>query len=371
MVERPAAMESVGVMSTETSVLPDPAFWRNKRVLLTGHTGFKGSWAALWLSQLGAKVTGFALPPDTDPSLFDLAQVGDAMTSVIGDLRDRSMVESVVARAQPQIVLHLAAQPIVRRAIAEPVDTIATNVLGTAQVLDALRAVEGLEAVLVVTSDKVYANDDQGLAFGEHDELGGKDPYSASKAAAELITRAFAKSYFEKKGVRIATARGGNVIGGGDYAADRIVPDIVRAALRGEKLTLRMPQATRPWQHVLDCLCGYFVYAQHLAAGQEGLPRALNFGPKPGEHLTVGAIAETMLRSLTGEARFEHVPLEGNIEMATLSVDSGKARQALGWSDRLTGDKLLAWTTDWYRAIGQDADARDITLQQIDRYTDL
>ncbi|MDH7796122.1 MULTISPECIES: CDP-glucose 4,6-dehydratase [unclassified Beijerinckia] len=358
------------MMAGEKSVLPDPAFWANKRVLLTGQTGFKGSWAALWLTKLGAKVTGLALPPDTDPALFDLAQVGNDITSVIGDLRDRSMVESVVARVRPQIVLHLAAQPIVRRALAEPVDTIATNVLGTAQVLDALRAVEGLEAVLIVTSDKVYANDDQGLAFGEHDELGGKDPYSASKAAAELITRAFAKSYFEKNGVKVATARGGNVIGGGDYAADRIVPDIVRAAVRGEKLILRMPQATRPWQHVLDCLCGYFVYAQQLVEGHD-LPRALNFGPKPGEHLTVGAIADTMLRSLSDDAGWEHVPLDGNIEMATLAVDSSKARQLLGWSDRLTGDRLLEWTTDWYRAISQDADAREITLQQIDRYTDL
>ncbi len=371
MVERQATVESVGVMAADRSVLPDPAFWRNKRVLLTGHTGFKGSWAALWLTKLGAKVTGFALPPDTDPSLFDLAKVGDGITSIIGDLRDRSMVESVVARAQPQIVLHLAAQPIVRRAIAEPVDTISTNVLGTAMVLDALRAVEGLEAVLVVTSDKVYANDDQGLAFGEQDALGGKDPYSASKAAAELITRAFAKSYFEKNGVKVATARGGNVIGGGDYAMDRIVPDIVRAATRGEKLVLRMPQATRPWQHVLDCLCGYFVYAQQLVEERDALPRALNFGPKAEQHLTVGAIAETVLRSLTGEARWEHVPLDGNIEMTTLAVDSSKARQALGWSDRLTGDRLLEWTTAWYRAISQDADARDITLQQIDRYTDL
>ena len=357
------------------SNLPDAKFWRGRRVLLTGHTGFKGSWAALWLEQLGAEVTGLALAPDTDPCMFEMTQAADGMESMIGDLRDRTFVESAVARAKPQIVLHLAAQPIVRRAIAEPVDTIATNVMGTAHLLDALRAVKSIEAVLVVTSDKVYANADTGTAFREGDELGGKDAYSASKAAAEIITRAFAKSYFEPAHIGVATARGGNVVGGGDYAQDRIVPDIVRAATRGERLTLRMPQATRPWQHVLDCLSGYLLYAQALAEHRDehrdALPRALNFGPKPGRDVTVGQIADNMLQSLTGATGWDHVPLAGNIEMATLAVDSTRARETLQWQDRLTGNALFQWTADWYSAVRDGGDAREITLQQIEHYADL
>jgi CDP-glucose 4,6-dehydratase len=365
--QRQGALESVGVMPP----LPDAKFWHGRRVLLTGHTGFKGTWAALWLERLGAKVTGLALAPDTDPSMFLMTEAAEGIDSMIGDLRDRTFVESAVARAQPQIVLHLAAQPIVRRAIAEPVDTIATNVMGTAHLLDALRAVKSVQAVLVVTSDKVYANADAGAAFREGDELGGKDAYSASKAAAEIITRAFAKSYFEASQIGVATARGGNVVGGGDYAQDRIVPDIVRAVTRGERLTLRMPQATRPWQHVLDCLSGYLLYAQALAEHRDALPRALNFGPKPGRDVTVGQIADNMLQSLTGKSGWDHVPLAGNIEMATLAVDSTRARETLQWQDRLTGDALFQWTADWYSAVRDGDSARQITLQQIEHYADL
>ena len=347
--------------------LPSPAFWNGRKVLLTGHTGFKGSWLALWLHQMGAAVTGFALAPETSPSLFDLADVGEDLASRIGDLRDRNAVRDVVTEAAPEIVLHLAAQPIVRRAIAEPVETIAANVLGTAHLLDALRDAAQLQAVLVVTSDKVYANHDGGAAFVESDRLGGKDPYSASKAGVELLVSSFAATYLTARGVPCASARGGNVIGGGDYAADRIVPDIYRSIAREERLVLRMPEATRPWQHVLDCICGYLVFAEALASG-ESVPRALNFGPAPGRDVTVGALAYAMLSALGKVPDWEHRPVEGAVEMKTLAVDSTLARQTLHWRDLLAGAPVVDWTADWYRAVLARREAREVTLAQISAY---
>ncbi|MDB5463805.1 MAG: CDP-glucose 4,6-dehydratase protein [Phenylobacterium sp.] len=237
----------------------DRAFWRGQRVLLTGHTGFKGSWAAVWLERLGAEVTGLALAPDQSPSLFELAGVETLTRSLVVDLRDRAAVEAALAGRSFDLVLHMAAQPIVRTAIAEPVETFATNVMGTVHLLQALRVQAALKAALAITSDKVYANAETGRAFAEGDALGGKDPYSASKAATEIAVQSFAKSYFEPAGVPLATARGGNVIGGGDFSPDRIVADIVRAARAQQPVVLRHPEATRPWQHVLDCLAGYLV----------------------------------------------------------------------------------------------------------------
>ena len=247
-------------------------------------------------------------------------------------MRDAACVARAVAAAAPEIVLHMAAQPIVRRAIADPVETIATNVLGTAHLLDALRTAPALTTILVITSDKVYFNDDAGRAFSETDRLGGKDPYSASKAATELITRSFAETYFEGKGVRVATARGGNVVGGGDYAADRIVPDIVRAVARGEAPVLRMPHATRPWQHVLDCVNGYLLHAEALAL-DGATPRSLNFGPVCGNDVTVGQLTTVMLRALGHPSEWRYEPVAGAKEMATLAVNSDLARATLGWRD--------------------------------------
>ena len=352
------------------STLPAAAFWNGRRVLLTGHTGFKGSWAALWLAELGADVTGFALSPATSPALFDLAEVGAGLTSVIGDLRDSAAVDDAVRRANPEIVLHMAAQPIVRRAIAEPVESIAVNVLGTANLLDVLRAAPDLRAVVVVTSDKVYANDGAGQAFAEGDRLGGKDPYSASKAAAEIITQSFAQTYFDGKGVRVATARGGNVIGGGDYAEDRIIPDIIRAVLSGEAPVLRMPGATRPWQHVLDCVAGYLVYAEALTANGD-VPRALNFGPAAGSQATVANIAEAVLLGLGRPPQWRHQPQADSKEMPVLAVDSALARRVLGWSDRITGPEVVCWTAKWYESVHQGTPARDATLAQIETYKNL
>ena len=271
------AVEAVGVTAR-----PDADFWRGREVLLTGHTGFKGGWAAIWLHRMGAKVTGLSLAPDQTPSLYDLARVGELTDSRIVDLRDRAAVAEVVGSKPFDMVLHLAAQPIVRTSIEDPIGTFASNVMGTAHLLDALRA-KTPQAVLCITSDKVYANHETGKAFVEADALGGKDPYSASKAASEIAVHSFARSYFDKAGVPVATARGGNVIGGGDFSRDRLVSDIVRAVRAGQVLTLRHPESTRPWQHVLDCVAGYLVYDYTHYHVHHHRPKT-NFGRRLREH---------------------------------------------------------------------------------------
>ena len=359
-------MEGLGV----SAPLPVSDFWRGRRVLLTGHTGFKGAWTALWLADMGAIVTGFALAPETSPALFDQASIGDLMESRIGDLRDRAAVTDAVRDVDPEVVIHMAAQPIVRRAIADPVETIAVNVLGTAHLLDALRDAPSLSTVLVVTSDKVYANEGAGRAFAEGDRLGGKDPYSASKAATELVAQSFAQTYFADRGVRLASARGGNVIGGGDYAEDRIIPDIVRAAMRDEVPVLRMPNATRPWQHVLDCVCGYLLFAEALAQARD-VPAALNFGPSPGGAATVAELTETMLTALGQPSHWRPEPQTGSKEMTALAVDASLARRTLQWTDRLSGRDLVDWTANWYRSVHQGGVPRDITHAQIAAYCKL
>jgi CDP-glucose 4,6-dehydratase len=358
---RARAVEDVAV----NAPLPREAFWRGRRVLLTGHTGFKGSWAALWLARLGAKTTGFALAPDTSPALFDLAEVERDLASRLGDLRAPEAVRAAVAAADPDIVLHFAAQPIVRRAIAEPVETLAINAMGTAHLLDALRGAKRLQRILIVTSDKVYDNRERGEAFAEDDPLGGKDPYSASKAATEIIARAYAQTYFAPRGVALATARGGNVIGGGDYAQDRIVPDIVRAWTLRRRPVLRMPEATRPWQHALDCLAGYFLYVEGL---DRAIPRALNFGPDATNPVTVAELTRAMLEALGAPPEFDAAPLEGSIEMRSLSVDARRAQRELGWRNRLPSAAAVRWTADWHRRVRLGESPRAVTLAQIEAY---
>jgi len=347
--------------------MPDPAFWAGKRVLLTGHTGFKGGWAALWLAAMGAEVTGLALAPDTSPALFALAGVEGDARSILADLREPAAASQAVATCDPQIVLHMAAQPLVRRSLAQPAETFATNVMGTVHLLEALRGREALQAILVVTSDKVYANNEAGQAFVEGDRLGGKDPYSGSKAAAELAVQSYARCYFEARSVPVATARGGNVIGGGDFSEDRLIPDIVRAVASGQPLVLRHPEATRPWQHVLDCLSGYFLFVEALAKGLKGTS-TLNFGPDPAAPVTVGTVADAMVEALAHPVRREHRPVAGSMEMTALTVDASRARALLGWQDRLTGASAIAWTAAWYRAQSQGADMRTFTLGQIAAY---
>jgi len=346
---------------------PDPGFWNGKRVLLTGHTGFKGAWAAIWLARLGAKVTGLALPPEPAGTLFELARVERLVASHLVDLRERAAVGGVVESGPFDIVLHMAAQPIVRASIAAPVETFASNVMGTAHLLDALRGQAGPQAVLVITSDKVYANAETGEAFAEGSALGGKDPYSASKAATEIVTASFAKSYFDKAGTPVATARGGNVIGGGDVSPDRLVSDIVRAAARGEAVTLRHPEATRPWQHVLDCVAGYLAYAQALAQ-DPAAPRALNFGPKAGgAQISVGELASLAVEAL-GAQPWRHEPDPHSIEAKALAIDTGLARRWLGFESRLDGPAAVALTMDWHRRQAAGEDALALCREQIEGY---
>jgi CDP-glucose 4,6-dehydratase len=348
-------------------VAVSPAFWRGKRVLLTGHTGFKGAWAAIWLSRMGAQVTGLALPPDQQPSLFELAGVARGIDSRLVDLRDAPAVRRIVDSRPFDIVLHMAAQPIVRAAIEDPVATYATNVMGTAHLLQALRDQPALKAVLVVTTDKVYANAETGRAFAEDDALGGKDPYSASKAAAELVAASFAKSYFDRMGVPLATARGGNVIGGGDFSRDRLVADVVRAARAGETVVLRHPEATRPWQHVLDCLAGYLTYLQALAERPD-TPRALNFGPRPGgPQVSVGELAGLGVAAL-GARPWRHDPDPNSLEAKALAIDATRAREVLGFESRLDAPAAVALTMDWYRRQAAGEAALDLCLEEIEGY---
>lgn len=346
--------------------LPSTRFWAGKRVLLTGHTGFKGGWAALWLRRLGATVTGLALAP-TDPSLHDLARVSDSLAaSHVLDLRDAGPVTAAIRRAAPEIVLHMAAQPLVRAALADPVGTFATNVMGTLHVLQALRDIATPAAVLVVTTDKVYAPPDRLAGYAETDPLGGADPYAASKAACELAVRAMARNFLVPAAIPVATARAGNVIGGGDFAADRLIPDIVRALRTGRDPVIRHPAATRPWQHVLDCLCGYLLQAEALATRTDQ-PDSLNFGPEADCSATVGTLAAAMLRALGHEPHWAEGSADAR-EATALTLNASQARCVLGWRERLTGPALIEATAAWYRAWADGADMHRFTLDQIAAY---
>jgi CDP-glucose 4,6-dehydratase len=344
----------------------DRAFWRDRRVLLTGHTGFKGAWLALWLEDMGARVFGLALPPDTEPALFPLLQPM-ALSSRLADIRDPVAVAAAVEEARPSVVIHMAAQALVRRSYRLPVETLATNVMGTAHLLDSLRDAEGLEAVLVVTTDKVYRNDGHRHPFAEGDPLGGADPYSASKAAAELLVASMAASFFAAKGVAVATARAGNVIGGGDWSEDRLIPDLWRAVRAGKPLRLRHPEATRPWQHVLEPLAGYLIYVQRLAAGAD-VPRALNFGPHADDVLTVAEVADTMLEAIGPAQRWIKVAGPQPKEAQYLALDPALAMRSIGWQPRLAAVDALQWTAEWYRAVSNGGDAREQALKQIRCY---
>lgn len=345
----------------------DPVFWRGRRVLLTGHTGFKGSWCALWLARMGAHVTGFALPPNTQPSLHEGAGVASDVDECLGDVRDRDAVRHIVKRADPEIVLHMAAQPLVDRAVFEPVETVATNVLGTMHLLDALRDTPSVRVILVVTSDKVYENSDSGVSFREDDRLGEHEVYGASKAASEIVTAAMAHAHFNKRSIVVATARAGNVIGGGDYNSGRLVPDIVRAVARGESLVLRNPDAVRPWQHVLDCLSGYLVYIQALAADPK-LPRALNVGPQRDSALTVRRVADAMLQILGSNLPWRNIPANNLYEARTLALDTSLIRSCLGWREKLTGGAAIEVAASWYRDVAEGLSMRERTLADIKQF---
>jgi CDP-glucose 4,6-dehydratase len=339
-----------------------------ERVLVTGHTGFTGSWLALWLRATGAEVTGFALPPSTEPNLFTAARVDQHLTSRIGDIRDFAAVARVMADAQPRIVFHLAAQPLVSRSFADPLETIATNVVGTANVLEAARLQPGVRAFVCVTTDKVYADDDGRCGYREADRLGGKDPYSASKAGAELVAACYRASMVARgNGMRVATARGGNIIGGGDWSDDRIVPDFVRAAVAETPLVLRNPTAVRPWQHVLALVHGYLMLASQLVQGRDDCAGAFNFGPAETDAMPVVSLVER-LAAAWKRPDVRHEP--GSFpEAPFLSLDSSMARKTLGWHPPLTIEEAVRLTSDWYRDFyARPASARELTKRQIDDY---
>jgi CDP-glucose 4,6-dehydratase len=346
-----------------------PHFFRNKRVFLTGHTGFKGGWLALWLQRLGADVCGYSLAPSTEPNLFSSAQVAQGIRSVIGDIRDFEKLEATIREHNPEIVFHAAAQALVLPSYGDPVGTFATNVMGTVHLLDAVRRASSVRVVINVTSDKCYENKETRRGYREDDPMGGHDPYSASKGAAELVTAAYRRSFFdEKSGVRLASVRAGNVIGGGDWSENRLVPDIIRAFSKGEKVRLRHPRAVRAWQHVLDPLAGYLTLAEALWNDQEQkFARGWNFGPPPDEVHEVEKVTG-LLAARWGEGVAYEIDKSAATphEAGLLLLDSSLAHENLGWRPRLSFEESLAFTADWYRAFYKGGnDMRRFTMDQI------
>lgn len=343
--------------------------FEGRRVLVTGHTGFKGSWLCRWLLDLGAEITGLALEPDTSPALFNELRLDAALRSMIGDVRDAGFVGRVVQTARPEIVFHMAAQPLVRRSYAEPVYTFETNVMGTANVLQACRACADTRAVVNVTTDKVYANDETGRAFVEDEPLGGHDPYSASKACSEIVSQSYRAAFFGPEGrIAHATARAGNVIGGGDWAQDRIVPDIVRALAAGESIPVRNPESVRPWQHVLDPLSGYLRLAQVLVESPQSVDGAFNFGPSPDNSRMVAELVDVALRAW-GAGEWEHPALEGQPhEAGLLRLDISKAERELGWRPVWGFDTAVERTVDWYRRVARGENSSAVTESDLAAY---
>ena len=351
----------------------DTTFWNGKRVFLTGHTGFKGSWLSIWLHSLGASVTGYALEPPTDPSLFELAKVGELMTSVIADIRDLERLKAEMAAASPDIVIHMAAQPLVRDSYKIPVETYATNVMGTVHLLEAVRACHSVRAVVNVTTDKVYENREWVWGYRENEAFGGYDPYSNSKACSELVTAAYRSSYFNpadytRHGVALASARAGNVIGGGDWAVDRLVPDILRAILTDEPVRIRNPYAVRPWQHVLEPLSGYLTLARKLYMDGIRFAEGWNFGPSDDDARPVEWIVHRMCDCWGNGARYEIDNGEHPHEAHYLKLDCSKARADLGWQPRWSLERSLDSIIAWTHAYRRQGDLRDECLQQIREY---
>ena len=345
--------------------LVTPAFWSGKRVLLTGHTGFKGSWLTLWLHTLEAEVTGFSLPPATTPNLYTASTANRGIRSVYGDLRDQSAVTEIVRRTQPEIILHLAAQALVREGYHDPVATYAINVMGTVHLLEAAKAIDTLKSIIVVTSDKCYENREWLWPYREDEALGGYDPYSSSKACTELVAAAYRRSFLQARGIGLATARAGNVFGGGDWSPNRLIPDLLAAFASGQPALLRNPAAIRPWQFVLEPLAGYLRLAERLYADQATFAQAWNFGPGEHDCQPVSAIAAHLASAWGESATFESEAQDFPHEAGQLRVDSAKARHMLGWQPRLGLLPGLKATVDWHKAWQNGTDMHAFSLQQI------
>ena len=352
-----------------------PDFWVGRKVLLTGHTGFKGAWLSLWLQKMGAVVSGFSLAPPTSPSLFELADVSLGMSaSLTGDVRDSTALNKAFALTQPEIAIHMAAQPLVRQSYKEPVETYSTNVMGTVNFLEAVRQTPSVRSVVIVTTDKCYENQEWDWGYREIDRLGGHDPYSNSKACAELVTSAYLKSYFPPEehsshGVSLASARAGNVIGGGDFAKDRLVPDILRAFKDGAPVDIRHPGAIRPWQHVLEPLRGYLLLAQQLSLKGPMFSGAWNFGPDAEDALPVGEVANRMALLWQSGSQWRLDDSSHPHEANFLKLDTSKAHNRLGWKPKISLQQALELTVKWAKACDSGENVRELTFNQIEDYT--
>lgn len=352
-------------------------FWKNKKVFITGHTGFKGSWLCLWLHRLGAEIHGYALSPPTQPSLFELVQVESLLSShKVADIRDGSLLQAVMCSIQPEIVIHMAAQPLVRDSYLIPVETYSTNVMGTVHVLEAVRGCKSVRAVVNVTTDKCYENREWVWGYREDDSMGGFDPYSSSKGCSELVTSAYRQSYFNENsygthGVALASARAGNVIGGGDWATDRLIPDIIRAILTGESVQVRNPHAVRPWQHVLEPLSGYLMLAQRLYEAGCCYSGGWNFGPSDDDTQTVEWIVKQMCHKWGNSANYVTDSGIHPHEAHYLKLDCSKARQTLGWAPRWSLDMALEKIIEWTKSYKLKSDMRECCLSQIAIYSEI
>ncbi len=345
-------------------------FWQDKTVLVTGHTGFKGSWLSLWLQQLGANVVGYALEPPTDPSLFEMARVAQGMTSVIGDARDLAAFQAVFQTYRPEIVIHMAAQPLVRESYKDPLLTLSTNIMGTAHMLEAARRTGSARVLVSITSDKCYQNKEWVWGYRETDRLGGRDPYSASKAAAELVISTYRDSFMADAGIALASTRAGNVIGGGDWAKDRLVPDIMRSVMRGRPVVIRNPQATRPWQHVLEPLNGYLTVAEHLWEHGRAYAEAWNFGPNDDDVKPVSWICDYVTEMWGEGAAWQMDGDDHPHENTLLKLDCSKAKARLGWQPKLNLSEALTWIVEWFQAYQNGADMRAVTEAQIRQFAE-
>lgn len=345
-----------------------PSFWCGKRVLLTGHTGFKGSWLSLWLQSMGATLRGIALAPPTDPSLFDVAKVAANMEHRVADIRDFSAMQAHMNEFRPQIVIHMAAQPLVRLSYHQPIDTYATNVMGTVHVLEAARHTGSVKAIVNVTTDKCYENREWVWGYREDEPMGGHDPYSSSKGCAELVSSAYRKSFLKDSGIAMATARAGNVIGGGDWAQDRLIPDVLRALQQQQPVLIRNPHAIRPWQHVLEPLSGYLLLAERLYEHGQTYAEGWNFGPRDEDARPVQWIVEHLCRDWGDGARWVLQPGEHPHEAGFLKLDISKARQRLNWMPRWSLETALKQITEWQQAWVAHQDMQRVCLQQIAAY---